>query len=576
MGFLQFNWLSLWAIYSSDLFSIALGIIFSLTPALLYIFTYLLSGSRLASFFAIAIGTLNVNLLYVTYNGFGAQVPANGLLVLAFMLLFSMFQENTRTRIKKSDNVRYIILLGIIISCLFSLYVELIPFLIIPSFLWLLILTQTSLLKKRSLFAPVKMAVGIALVATLVDPLSISEGWQRLSLASTIEVGWPIPWGLTAEMLGFLNLHNSGNSLSVLSILFGVLTLLIVLIGAATVKDRSLLVSILAFSMAILMYMGLVRSYQYGYYKALTFSLFVFIILFSIGLQKIAGFCCRKVVSKEKEAGLHRKKRKTVGALFVIIILLPLIQTIGMYTSVSHNHLSVSTQMSEVKKVSHLVGRDQEVYLYGLSIWDQMWAAKFIGDRNIRFSIPISYYRGEEFFLKEAPENALVLTPYRYPLIRLANSSDRSISQSNVLWSNERYFLLKGARPLDGHRVSITLGDNWHSSEKSSVAGDISNEFRWLDQDATLNIEKSVPSVKVVDLSIDFVPSLPFSTVNVYTGNKLVTTIEIEGEEQHKISVPLVKDVTTLRFHTVEGTINHVNDPRDIALGIGGIQFTVE
>lgn len=92
-----------------------------------------------------------------------------------------------------------------------------------------------------------------------------------------------------------------------------------------------------------------------------------------------------------------------------------------------------------------------------------------------------------------------------------------------------------------------------------------------------------MPSVKSIDLSIDFFPIKPVTTISTYikgdvqdnAQDKLLKTAELDESGQYHISVPLSGKLTLLRFHTIEGTIKPKNDTREIAVGVRAIKVDV-
>ena len=110
--------------------------------------------------------------------------------------------------------------------------------------------------------------------------------------------------------------------------------------------------------------------------------------------------------------------------------------------------------------------------------------------------------------------------------------------------------------------------DKWWGEKSESKA------FRWMNQDATLQIENEGSKPVKAALRAKFVPLLPKTTVDVYLNSALIKTFKVEsGFKFYSISCPLKPGDNQLRFHVREGAIHPGGDPRKIALGVNAIRF---
>ena len=559
-----------------QIFTITLAVIFSLTPALLYVFTYVVSGSRLAAAFSLIISVLNVNLLFITYHGFGGQVPAYGLLVLSFLLSFLLLQEKAESRLKKEDKFKYVILLGISVSGLFSMYVEIVPFLIIPMALALFWLMSSQSSKRREMVDYLALTIAITLATLFVDPFSPIEGWQRLLAASSADAGWIIPWAGSGEILGFLNVHRSSGYSASLSIFVGAVTAATVLLGATSVRYKAILCSSLTFATAILCYMRLVRVYEYGYFKAVTFNLFIFIVLFSIGLKELANVIATLLTKNQRFLKNQRYSlsltKSVVNILMIFLTFLPVGPALSLGLQNYRDHIAVNENIVSLQEIDRMIDKDQAVYIpEGFSLWEQMWATKFLGDRTVLFASPSTYHGGDKFVSEAPPPDSLVLTLSSLSVSPLLSTNVAKTS-NGVVWSNEKFSLQKRDAFFEDYPISMSAGKNWYNPEYLCTAENCS-EFRWLGQDATLLAKKKLSSVKSIELFIDFITLRADVTVDIYVDDIFIEAVHLKDSKRHRILTPFTKDAIALRFHTVEGTFRPENDPRDIAVGVKAIEY---
>ncbi len=541
---------SLLRLQTHEIFTISIGVFFALTPPLIGIFTQLANGNFFSILFALVISALNINLLYFNYNGFGAQVPAQGCLILAFLILHSVDFNANRFR-------KYIISLSICLSALSTLYVELIPFFALPSFLYcsLLLLRQSS----RKLQLAKKMSVlllCIVFTTILIDPLAIYEGFQWLMAVSNVDAGWPmLRWALPADMVGLFSVYTLGSYSDYLPYIVSFPVSVIIVATAFRLEKKELWLSLLIFTAAILVWLGLFRRFSYGYHKAVAFLDFFIIITFSIGLGKIL------------EITIENYLKKRTLSLIAQITFLGILST-SMWSATfptfmimsSPNHPSVDLSLSQL---ADLPIDDRKIYIDRMDVWKQMWATKFLGDRSMAFLSTSPYYGHDMFVSKTTHPDSLLLTPSLKKLIRNVNGAD-----TKVVWKNDNFILKETA---DATQLEVSLGENWYSVAESWIKEAGSDQFYWLNQDATLKISRKSSSWAQVKLRIQFVPILPETTVDMYLNNRLLRTVKVSAVEYHDFDIQLDDQNDVLRIHVQEGSIMPPNDPREISIGVNSI-----
>jgi len=541
---------SLLRLQTHEIFTISLGVFFALTPPLIGIFTQLANGNFFSILFALVISALNINLLYFNYNGFGAQVPAQGCLILAFLILHSIDFNANRFR-------KYIISLSICLSALSTLYVELIPFFALPSFLYcsLLLLRQSS----RKLQLAKKMSVlllCIVFTTILIDPLAIYEGFQWLMTVSNAKAGWSmLRWALPADMVGLFSVYTLGSYPNYLPYIVSFPVLVIIVATAFRLEKKELWLSLLIFTAAILVWLGLFRRFSYGYHKAVAFLDFFIIIIFSIGLGKILEITIENYL-----------KKRTLSLIAQITFLGILSTSMWSATFPTFMTMSGSNRLSvdlSLAQLADLPIDDRKIYIDRMDPWKQMWAAKFLGDRSMAFLSDSPYYGFDKFVSKTTHPNSLLLTPSLRKLIRNINEAN-----TKVVWKNDNFILKETA---DATQLEVSLGENWYSVETPWIEEAGSDQFYWLNQNATLKISRKNFDQAEIKMKIQFVPILPKTTIDLYLNENLLKTIQVDAIQYYDFVVPLDSQDETLRIHVREGSIMPPNDPREISIGVNSI-----
>jgi hypothetical protein len=532
-------------LHTYQIFSLTLGVFFALTPALITIFTWVVTKQRFPALIALTLSVLNVNLLFFNYHGYAGQVLAQGCLILAFLLLYLAEQGDEPFKY-------YLLPLGLSISSLFTLYPEMGVFFLLPFALYLVLkLTQKNNKKINFLknFALV-LAIGV-----LIDPISFWHGLKYVLLESQQPAGWSMPrWAFPVDMVGLLSIHSGQNYPIVLILVASLLVLAAIAYGLYSLHNTTFWLALLTFGVGILLWLSLIRRFSYGYYKASGFLTFVIIIAFSVGL---ASFIIKRS-SRFNELWSHFFTICIVG-LFSALATLPTFQTMVA------SHLRVTPELANLSEVS-IIAQQRKVYLDTPSPWEQLWASNFLQESRINFYHLDPYAQPLRYSSSSAVE--------RGGLLLTRNWDQRFLSTDKLLWKNSAYFLIavgETKKVSAINKLSAKLGKNWWDIEK--WWGDQSNpeSFRWMNQDGTIDIESSWFQPLQAVLQLRFVPALPKTTVDVYLNNSLIETLEVKSNlKVYSIICKLKPGNNQLRFHVREGTFQPPNDYRKIALGLIG------
>jgi hypothetical protein len=533
---------SLFNLQIYQIFSITLNILFALTPSLISVFTWVATTSYFAALIALTLSVLNVNLLFFNYHGFGAQVPAQGCLILAFFLLYMAEQS------EESDN-NYFFPLGLALSSLFTFYAEIVPFFLAPYALYVVLRLMQKRVQKIKL---IKNLTLISAVTILIDPLSFWYGLQYTMSSSGALVGWPMPrWAFPVDMIGLLNIH-SDTTQSFWLLVASLPIIGLIAIGINNLSNKTLWLSLLIFTLAVLLWLSFVRGYSYGYYKAIGFLTFAVIIYFSTGLASIV----------RRYSYLFGEIRLQFGTI-CLILLLSTLAVLPTFQAMINNHLSVTPELRELAEVSK-IAKNRKIFLDLYIHWDEMWAVNFLGKSRIAFldvGRP-SRYADNTNLSSSVESGGLYLTRNWY---------EGFIDTDELLWQNATYSLLL---PGGKKKINIRLGKNWWFFENWWGDTSASKSFRWMNQDAHIEIENKQSQELAGTLKIKFIPILPKTTVDVYLNNYLIKTIQVKNDPQfYSISCQLKVGDSQLRFHVKEGVIKPPGDFREIALGVNAIRF---
>lgn len=540
-----------------QIFTITIGVFFALTPPLIAIFTLILTQDKFAAITALAITILNVNFLFFNYHGYAAQTFGHGCLIVA-LILFELAERN-------SALYRYYLLpLGLTISSLFILYPEISLFLI--GFLSLYSLLKVAKRSRRLVF--LRNLCLLIIVVILINPLNLWHGLRYAFLASGLQSGWSMPrWAFPVDMVGFLSIHANQVYPQYLLLVSSLPILMLIVLGVSRLKNKKLWLSILTFSLGVLLWLKWGRGYSYGYYKAVGFTSFALIIAVSIGLSEFL----KKITKIFHQLSLYTCQS-------IVIILIGLISTtaiVPLFNTMSASHLSVNSDLVELTEAAKVAG-SRTVYIEESAYWEQMWMSYFLGKTRSVFMYPNEYYQ-QGYLYSDMSPMPVFSTVEEGGLVLTRNWHDDFMNTDKLLWTNKVYSLIRPAGKVDNTNVRIRLLENWWFLEEWWGNASDSKSFRWMKQDATIKLENEEDRPVGLASKIKFVPILPKTTVDVYLNNRIVKTIKIDSKPQfYKINIQVKEGENKLRFHVREGAIQPPGDFRTIALGVNAIRFSMQ
>lgn len=539
---------SLFNLPTYKIFTLTLGVFFALTPPLITIFTWVVTKRCFPAMIALTLSVLNVNLLYFNYHGFGTQVLAQGCMILAFLCLYLA---------ERGDDPYnpYLLPLGLSFSSLFTLYAEMSVFFLVPLALYVALKLIHKSVHKLIFIRNLALVFA---VTVLIDPLGFWNGIKYALLASKQQVGWDMPrWASPVDMVGLLSIHSGQTYPNFLLLVASLVVLIIMAFGFYHLDNKSLGLSLLIYGLAILLWLRLGRGFSYGYYKAIGYLTFAIIISFSVGLASL-------VTGRSYRFSENRLQFVTLCSvgLFSAMAVWPTFHTMMI------RHLRVTPELANLSEVPK-IAKERKVYVDTYSVWEQLWSINFLSESPISWMYIDPYNPSLSYKMSSVIEKGgLWLT---------RNWDEGFINTDKLLWKNAVYSLIAiGEKKITigENKISVRVGKNWWNLDKWWGEKSESKAFRWMNQDATLQIENEGSKPVKAALRAKFVPLLPKTTVDVYLNSALIKTFKVEsGFKFYSISCPLKPGDNQLRFHVREGAIHPGGDPRKIALGVNAIRF---
>lgn len=528
-----------------QIFTITLGVFFALTPPLITIFTWVVTKRRFAALLALTISVFNVNLLFFNYHGFAAQILAQGCLILAYLCFYLAEREDEPFHY-------YLLALGLSTSSLFTLYPEITIFFFVPLTFYCLLKLINTKNKAAQKIDLIKNIFVTFIVTILIDPYGIWYGIKFLLVASTQnDVKMRIPrWAFPVDMIGLISIHSEKNHSFYLLFIASLVVTGLVIVGLFNWGNKTFPLSILTFSLTILLWLRLIRRYPYGYYKATGLLLFAIIIAFSVGLASVVVWRS----SKLGELSLQFITLLMVG-IFSTIAILP------MFQQMMATPFSVTPELVSLSEVP-IIAKKRKIYIGTPSAWEQLWASIFLNESRIAF-LNLDPH-DHPLTSKIEKDGLLLITANDWGNRFFINNKDK------LIWENYSYVIAT----TEEDRVTFKSGVNWWPLEKWWGKGAKNKTFRWMNQDATIEIKNKENSSLKVALSFKFFPIMPKTTLDIYLNGDILETLKINpGLNTYSISCQLKSGENQMLFHVREGTVAAPGDPRKISLGVNGIPF---
>ncbi len=403
-----------------SIFSILLNIYFALSYSLVFVLADVLYRKKPFLLAVLTFLTFGVNstLMYMLYSVFFGQVVFVGLFILSIILFWTYTGEKTKTKFL-STNV-YEFGLGLILSVLTTLYPEGFYFLLLPILFFYLIKFF-----KNKLLSNLYPGIRIALFSFFLNPFTFytTSKWQiRMFNVTTTDqkIGWEnIRFAFPHEALGFYNLNYSRDLPITADLILALIFILIIGIGLFSIKRKLVLAGfMLLFGFLYLIFSAFVSNF-FVYYRAITYSSFLYAVLFGIGIAVLL------------------KKINSNFLTFIVITILSIASLRSAYRTwfqfynhyrVVDNTLISLSELNKDKRFDEVIATPDIFYPDG-DVWDRLWSIYFLPDKKI---ISRQNYAS---VIDKLDKKSLVL--YKKEMY----SKDPKVKFTNIKWQNDYYIL---------------------------------------------------------------------------------------------------------------------------------------
>ena len=364
--------------------------------------------------------SFNSNLLYMLYNNFFGQIIFTGIFILLLILAHSYFSSTPPLRLNFYD-----LFLGMGLAALAALYPEGGIFVVLPLavFIFLRLITRKTWL---SFFLAL---LKIGLVAAIINPAAVGNA-VRINLIAvksvTAWIGWEyIRYASPFEMMGFHNIHVSRDFRLPVDLLMSLPVIFFWIFGFLAVKNRTFLTSLLIVAVLFFLQLRFITPNYYSYYKALTYTLFIFLSLFAIGLTYFLG--------------KQLKFRFVSIVILVLVVALNLRAAKKLHDQLYWHHIAVDKSLISLAELNvnqkiqdPIITAD--VYIGEYNIWRRVWTEYFLMDKKL---VTRQNYLIDEKLIQNP---YFVLTEKK--IVKEDNDSkDPKLVYYNIVWENDYYQL---------------------------------------------------------------------------------------------------------------------------------------
>lgn len=402
-------------------------ILFSLTiPTIYILFKILHKDSILGLIGAMFLFTFNVNLLYILYHNFLGQIFFWGIEVFLLIYLFSYLSIQ---EINTNDSFKYNLIIGSVMSVLFFSYHEGAIFIIAPVALFFLIrlIKQTNIIFYIRNFIIIFFITGFTSFFSIINAIKI-DFMQAFIGYPGAPIGWQlfrskIPFANPYEALGFYSIHSFEPLPVVLSLIFSILVLVILIKGIWHSKEKLLLTSFLTVYVIFYYWTSISQHNFFSYNRALTYTLPLMIVLFTIGLINLL----KSKIFKEIK-----------GLIFLTLIFLVLYSAKKLsfrfnaeYLSVGKDYQSLSSIQNNNRFVNERIYLENNINT-SIPYWNDIWIRYFLNLNKYPINI-VSFKKNQKIFV---PQDGLVLIHKNGKYINAPR-----VVLRNIIWENDFFEL---------------------------------------------------------------------------------------------------------------------------------------
>ena len=406
-------------------FSLLTALLLSLIPLTCYFFCCCLLGlEEKVTRLTLVLLTINAALFWLHYDDFAANIVSISLILLALSLLFFIMEEY---------NLRTALLAALTLSAFLNTYPWMLGYLLGPIGIYLLYLWRW---QKKPLSELINTVVKTAFFALCFNPLVIIRLVRQLSWLSRLPkayLGGNITEFISLTELYGLSHHRLADEGWYLSPYFQIL-ILFIFAGAlaltfygliiASGKQRALLLSLAIPSILNFFYLKYLADYPYGFFKNLSMSITITMMLLPIGLFSLYGRIKRHpwpgLIGNRFAGPLLGLPLAFAGAYILINIYTLVLLTKVTSKSMTLNLSALKDLATKVKSL-HIPG---PIYLKDDKETRMLWLTYFLESQPLALNnlSPLIYYE-------------------MYPFARPKDFYQDGISQDYVLVKRERDML---------------------------------------------------------------------------------------------------------------------------------------
>lgn len=409
---------SVFGLRSYRIYSILITLLFSLSYPLVYLLAKLLinKSSRLLILLTFLTYGMNSIILYILYNVFFAQFIFTGIFILTIILLYSYFSDKN---IKNWQFNGYDLLIALSFSSLASVYPEGLIFATVPILIFLLIK-----LFSKERFLIFASLCKIAIITLIINPFILGKAlyWDyKLFFSSTKSsfIGWEkVRHSTPLEMTGFYNLFYYKNLPKIIKILISIPIVGICLFGLLKMKNRFLITSyLIIFVLFYFLYWFIYPNY-YLHLKSVSYFLFIFSVIFSIGSVYLINILKNKIV---------------IALVILVVSFLSLRSAHRTINQLYYHPRTVDKKLMSLEELNNKNMKSifftSDVFLGEYDLWKRLWQEYLLSDKQI---VTRTNYLEE----KNLNEVKLVLSEKD-----ILEYDHKRITYKNIIWENEYYKL---------------------------------------------------------------------------------------------------------------------------------------
>lgn len=406
--------ISILKVESYEIFTVLITLYFVFTFPLVYILAKLLTGKKNYFLLLLIFITycLNSTLLYILYNAFFGQIIFNGLFVWITIIIFTriLYREQNKSLFNLSNFI-----LAISLASTAAIYSDGLLLIISPFIIWAL----AYLIINKS-YSALFFVLHIGLLVLLIQPIPIFLAVKHnfdlfLGSLQNTPPGWEyVRFATPLEMSGFYNLYYYKKLPLIINLLISLPIIYICLLGFIKAKGKLFLTAIL-FTFILLCTIFLLKNNFFLYLRTVTYTLFIFSILFCIGFISIFSLLKNSYIKI---------------AVIIVIVFLSLrsadrtVRRFYWHTQVIDKSIVSLKDLNNDPKIKEPFFMP-EIYLGEGNFWTKLWQEYMLKDKKI---IHLGNYQGLKDFY---PKKKLLLT----------SKKDKYIPYTNILWQNDYYIL---------------------------------------------------------------------------------------------------------------------------------------